>query len=79
MKATNITNANLVSSHFLKQRICRNTYIHTFRKGHKDHKCESCSKSFSSGDLKNIHTIHEGHKDLKCESCGNSFTRAQYL
>ena len=38
--------------------------------GHKDHKCESCGKSFPQANAlkKHIHTIHEGQKDCKCES-----------
>ena len=55
--------------------------MHTIHEGHKDHKCESCGKSFSQeGDLKkHIHTVHERHKDYKCDSCGKSFTTANYL
>ena len=55
--------------------------IWTDHKGHKDHKCESCDKSFSQrGDLKkHIHTVHKGHKDHKCESCGKSFSDAGQL
>ena len=42
--------------------------------GHKNNKCNSCGKNFStSGYLKrHKHTVHEGHKDYKCEFCGKS-------
>ena len=50
----------------------------TVHKGHKNHKCKSCGKSFSkAADLKrHIHTDHEGHKDHKCDSCVKLFTGA---
>ena len=48
---------------------------------HKNHKCESCDKSFSQARYlkKHIYTVHEGHKDHKCEFCHRSFTRATTL
>ena len=40
--------------------------------GHKNNKCNSCGKIFSTaGNLKkHIEEIHEGRKNHKCESCG---------
>ena len=45
---------------------------------YKDHKCESCGKSFSGAQYlkKHMYTVHEGHKDYKCESCSKSFSQA---
>ena len=50
-------------------------HIHTIHEGNKDHKCESCTKTFSLEEnlKRHIYTIHEGHKDYKCESCGKFF------
>ena len=47
----------------------------------QEHKCGSCSKSFTQAcHLKfHIHTVHEGHKDYKCESCGKSYSTAKAL
>ena len=47
----------------------------------KNHKCESCDKSFKSRKNLNmhIHTVHEGQKDYKCESCSKSFTQGHNL
>ena len=66
-------------NNFLKEILKK--HIHTVHEGHKDHKCESCGKSFSSRQMlkKHIHAIHEGHKDYKCESCGKSFSQAGTL
>ena len=49
--------------------------------GHKNNKCNSCGKNFStSGYLKrHKYTVHEGHKDYKCETCGKFFTELQAL
>ena len=57
------------------------THIHASNEGQKDHKCESCGKSFTAARTLNehIYTIHEGHKDYKCESCGKLFSRADSL
>ena len=43
-------------------------HIKTVHEGHKDHKCESCGKSFSeAGALKkHIHTTHKRLRDHKC-------------
>ena len=42
--------------------------------GHKDHKYQSCGKSFSHEQkLKKHSHDHEAHKDNKYESCGKSF------
>ena len=56
-------------------------HIYSVHEGQKDHKCESCEKSFSRAQTlkRHIHTVHEGHKDYKCESCGKSFSQAGYL
>ena len=48
------TNVTLVENN-LRQ------HIHTVHEGYKDHKCESCGKTFSSAQYvkKHIHTFHE--------------------
>ena len=42
-------------------------HIYTIHEGHKDHKCESCGKSFSQKvDLKkHMRKIHQDHKLFK--------------
>ena len=44
-------------------------------------KCNSCDKSFSSGQfLKNhIKNVHEENKMFKCESCEKSYARSNHL
>ena len=70
MKATILTNVNLVVNQFLKQDLGRNTFT-----VHEGHTCVSCGKSFSeAGTLKrHILIIQEGHNDHKCEYLGKSF------
>ena len=50
---------------------------------HKDHKCDTCGKSFTTaGYLRmhaTMHTVHKGNKDYKCDSCGKSFYQEGYL
>ena len=50
--------------------------MNTIHEGHKDHKWESCGKSFSIGGSlkKHIHTVHHGQKDHKCEFVVNHIT-----
>ena len=47
----------------------------------KNHKCESCGKSFFKAQNLKIHIghAHKGHKNHKCESCGKSFFKAGSL
>ena len=49
--------------------------------GQKDHKCDSCGKSFfEAGSLKeHINSVHNGQKDYKCDSCGKAFFEAGSL
>ena len=68
-----------------KSNIGKNKFItkkhNKINKGKTDHKCESCTKSFSHAFnlKKHIYTIHEDHKDHKCESCGKLFSQAGHL
>ena len=94
MKATKITNVNIMVNHLLEHKVLkftkifshanhlrRHIQIHMVHEGHKDYKCASCDKSFSGpGILKrHIHLVPDERKDYKCESCDKSFTSAQYL
>ena len=47
----------------------------------KNHKCDSCGKSFSQAGAMNIHinAVHNGQKDHKCHSCGKAFSEARSL
>ncbi|XP_049796538.1 zinc finger protein 468-like isoform X2 [Schistocerca nitens] len=57
-----------------------NTEDMTIHTGNKSHKCEICSKSFSSRSTLNRHTIiHTGKKSHKCEICGKSFAFPSHL
>ena len=55
-------------------------HSHNF-KGYKDHKCESCGKSFpaAEGSNKYIQAIHEGHINYKCGTCYKSFSQTGHL
>ena len=56
-------------------------HIHTVHEGHKDYKCDSCGKSFTTLHIleKHLHIVHDGYKDHKCEFCDQSFSQAGYL
>ena len=47
----------------------------------KNHKCDSCEKSFShAGTLKtHINSVHKGQKDHKCDICGKAFSESGKL
>ena len=47
-------------------------HINSVHDGQKDHKCDSCEKSFSEAWLlkKHINSVHNGERDHKCDSCG---------
>ena len=49
--------------------------------GKKDHKCDSCGKTFSySGHLKtHFSSVHNMKKDHKCDLCGKEFSQVGYL
>ncbi len=51
---------------------------YTVHNGQKDHKCDSCGKTFSlSVNLKkHINSVHNGQKDHKCDLCGKSFSQS---
>ena len=56
-------------------------HINTVHEGQKDHKCESCGKSFYlKSDLsQHKRSVHEGRRDYNCESCLKSFSKASDL
>ena len=74
MKATKISNVNLVINIFLKAGHLKR-HIHSIHDSNKDYKCEVCSKSFSSTSHLKIHIkrTHDGQKTNICEICGKSF------
>ena len=63
MKATRITIVNFVVNHFLNAHSTK-IHIHTVHEGHKDHKCDSCCKSYTEARIlkKHIHAVHENHE-----------------
>ena len=52
--------------------------INSVPDGNKDHKCDSCEKSFSQARTLKLHidTVHNGQKDHKCDFCGKAFSQA---
>ena len=58
-----ITNVNFVANYFQIAHYLRK-HIYTVHESHKDHKCESCFKSYTTAQnlRKHIHTVHEDHK-----------------
>ena len=60
MKATKITNVNLVVKSFSKAGQLKG-HIYTIHEGHKDYKCESCDKSFSQAGQLNGQWTHPQH------------------
>ena len=53
-------------------------HINGVHNGQKDHKCDSCGKSFSSAQMMKYHikAIHNNHK---CDICGKSFSQGRFL
>ena len=76
IKGIEITNVIHVKSHFLIQGTW--THIDSVHNCQKDHKCNSCGKSFSQAEnlKKHINSVHNGQKDNKCETCGKAFSDA---
>ena len=76
----------LCSKLFSREIILEN-HISVVHDGNADHKCENCSKTFSSVQNLRKHiskkqckvTVDEGQKSIKCKSCGKSFTSIYYL
>ena len=73
MKATKITNVNLVVSHFLKQKVWRGMFIQFIVATNitnvnlvTNHLLEKTLCRITS----TVHTVHESIKDHKWESCG---------
>ena len=62
MKATRITIVNFVVNHFLNAHSTK-IHIHTVHEGHKDHKRDSCGKSFTEARIlkKHIHAVHKSY------------------
>ena len=55
-------------------------HINSVHNGQKDHKCNSCEKSFSEAHNLNVHIkVHNGQKDHKCDLCEKSFSTSGYL
>ena len=74
----------------LLQLIKKTTKDHIIREGYKDHKSDSCGKTFFTSTFKNlvenhfqqnnnIFIVHEGRKDYTCNSCGKIFFRENSL
>ena len=47
----------------------------------RDHKCDSCGKTYSQASIlkKHINAVHYGIKDHKCDTCGMKFSQAGHL
>ena len=56
-------------------------HINSIHNKQKDHKCDTCEKTFSqAGYLKtHINSVHNGIKDHDCDSCGKAFSLAHNL
>ena len=54
------------------------SHINSVHYGKKDHKCDSCGKTFSIAVnlKKHIDTVDNGQKDHKCDSCEKAFSQS---
>ena len=63
---------------FLFSTILEDTHhFSSLHNGQKDHKCDSCGKTFSWAQYlkKHIISVQNGKKDHECDSCGNAFSQ----
>ena len=80
MKATKITNVNLVANHFLRQKIGRDTIKYFIKATNVNLVANHFLQHTTYNHLQqHIHVTHDGHEGQKCDSSGKTFNTLKNL